>query len=234
MTTLRGRSAQRRLRSARTPGWRRMTATGRTPWPLAPPARDGGGRRREVTVTGTAALTTAAGLAAERHGTLTGDTNLNGTLTFQLYTGEHCGLTRYTPSQASHERHGHRCGVREPTFSTENTPRRVLDGPTGTYSWLVTYDDDNLGRPGPSSARRPPSRSPTERVHRQKAELVTPRPRRKPGPLLFAQDSSVTRRRGSSWKRARWCGRSSSTSPSSRGTPCSRRRRPARQGSGRA
>ena len=149
MTARTVRSARYRPPSARTPSSRRTTAIRRTRWALA------GHRLRlvdgdeEVTVTGTAALSTAQDWLPNDTATLTGDTNLTGTLTFQLYTGNNCGATSgsavagklYTVPVSN--------AASGSTFSTSNTTFKVKAADSGNYSWLVTYDDANLEDPDP-------------------------------------------------------------------------------------
>ena len=79
--------------------------------------------------------------------TLTGDANLNGTLTFTLYNDATCGAgggtSQYTtnvtvtnaPSGSS--------------FSTSNTTA-VVAANDGNYSWLVHYNDNVLSDPADS------------------------------------------------------------------------------------
>jgi hypothetical protein len=103
----------------------------------------------EVTVGGTSGISTAQDWLPNDTATLTGDTNLTGTLTFQLYTGDNCGAT----SGAAVAGQNYVVNVvDEPsgsTFSTSNTTS-FLEADSGTYSWKVTYDDDNLEDPDPS------------------------------------------------------------------------------------
>jgi hypothetical protein len=103
----------------------------------------------EVTVGGTSSLATDQDWLPNDTATLTGDTNLTGTLTFQLYTGDNCGVTdgeavagqSYSPTVAD--------AASGSTFSTSNTTFVVKEADSGNYSWLVTYVDDNLESPDP-------------------------------------------------------------------------------------
>ena len=103
----------------------------------------------EVTVGGTSSLVTDQDWLPNDTATLTGDTNLTGTLTFQLYTGDNCGVTdgeavagqSYSPTVAD--------AASGTTFSTSNTTFVVKEADSGNYSWLVTYVDDNLESPDP-------------------------------------------------------------------------------------
>jgi hypothetical protein len=99
------------------------------------------------TVTGVAALTTAQRWRPNDSATLTGPSNLNGTLTFTLYTGDNCGVTSgaAVPNQqyvvtVTNAASGS-------TFSTSNTTFDVVAANAGSYSWLVHYDDDVLADP---------------------------------------------------------------------------------------
>ncbi len=101
----------------------------------------------EVTVTGTSSLSTAQDWLPNDTATLTGDANLNGTLTFVLYDDATCGQSGgsavYSPAATT--------VTDAPSgspFSTSNTTFKVTA--TGHYSWLVTYDDNVLSDPAPS------------------------------------------------------------------------------------
>jgi len=103
----------------------------------------------EVTVTGTSSLSTAQDWLPNDTATLTGDTNLNGTVTFQLYTGDNCGETdgaavtgqQYTVPVSN--------APSGSEFHTSNTTFKVKAADAGKYSWLVTYDDTKLADPDP-------------------------------------------------------------------------------------
>jgi hypothetical protein len=101
----------------------------------------------EVTVIGEAALTTAQDWLPNDTATLTGPSNLTGTLTFTLFTGDNCGATSgaAVPGQEYIVP-----VVNAPSgtdFSTGNTTFVVDASNQGSYSWLVHYDDDNLTDP---------------------------------------------------------------------------------------
>jgi hypothetical protein len=99
-----------------------------------------------VNVTGTAGLSTAQDWLPNDTATLTGDANLNGTLTFTLYDDGTCGddggTAVYSPSAitVTNKASGS-------TFSTTNTTFKVKTADSGNYSWLVSYTDNNLGSP---------------------------------------------------------------------------------------
>ena len=101
-----------------------------------------------TTVTGTADLSTAQDWLPNDTATLTGDTNLNGTLTFVLYDDGTCGdddgTAVYTedPITVTNAASGS-------TFSTTNDSFVVKEADSGSYSWLVTYTDDVLDSPDP-------------------------------------------------------------------------------------
>jgi hypothetical protein len=100
-----------------------------------------------VTVTGNAQSTTAQNWLPNDSATITGDTNLNGTLTFQLYTGDNCGVSSGSavPGQSYSFT---LTNVPSPaTRTTTNTTFRVTDANEGAYSWLVHYDDTTLTDP---------------------------------------------------------------------------------------
>ena len=59
----------------------------------------------EVVVTGQSALSTAQDWLPNDTATITGPTNLNGTLTFTLYTGADCAYLGYAGSRAVLQRH---------------------------------------------------------------------------------------------------------------------------------
>jgi hypothetical protein len=100
------------------------------------------------TVTGTAAFTTAQNWLPNDSATLTGDTNLNGTLTFTLYDNATCsGAVKYTESITVTN------AASGTTFSTTNgtvpaTTFKVTA--SGPYSWLVSYNDTTLADPANS------------------------------------------------------------------------------------
>jgi hypothetical protein len=99
-----------------------------------------------VIVTGISSLSTAQDWLPNDTATLTGDANLNGTLTFTLYNDLTCGqdegTSQYTEDITVTD------AASGSTFSTGNTATRVLA--TGDYSWLVHYDDTTLSDPSDS------------------------------------------------------------------------------------
>jgi hypothetical protein len=120
--------------------------TGAGPSSCPPTLADGD---EEVTVGGSSGLSTAQDWLPNDTATLTGDTNLTGTLTFQLYTGDNCGVT----SGATVANQNYVVNVVNAAsgseFSTNNTTSFV-ETDSGAYSWLVTYDDANLQDPAAS------------------------------------------------------------------------------------
>jgi hypothetical protein len=96
------------------------------------------------TVTGTAGLSTAQRWLPNDRATLTGDTNLNGTLTFTLYHDGTCGTSGgsqvYTTTTTVTN------AASGSTFDTNNTTV-VVDATEGNYSWKVHYDDNTLADP---------------------------------------------------------------------------------------
>jgi hypothetical protein len=103
----------------------------------------------EVVVGGTSGISTAQDWLPNDTATLTGDTNLSGTLTFQLYTGDNCGATSGTAVSGQEYIVNVDNALSGSEFSTSNTTS-FLEADSGTYSWKVTYDDDNLEDPAPS------------------------------------------------------------------------------------
>jgi hypothetical protein len=99
-----------------------------------------------TTVTGTAGLATAQDWLPNDTATLTGDTNLNGTLTFVLFDDATCGddggTAVYTedPITVTDAASGS-------TFPTTNDSFFVEEADSGSYSWLVTYVDNVLDSP---------------------------------------------------------------------------------------
>jgi hypothetical protein len=100
-----------------------------------------------VVVTGEAFSTTAQDWLPNDTATITGDTNLNGTLTFQLYTGNNCGVT--SGSAVPGQSYSFTLDdVPSPAIrSTTNTTFKVTAANQGAYSWLVHYDDTTLTDP---------------------------------------------------------------------------------------
>jgi hypothetical protein len=105
----------------------------------------------KVTVTGTSSLTTAQDWLPNDTATVTGDATLNGTVTFQLYTGDNCGATSgaavtgqlYTKSIVN----GNKLGA---SVSTDNTTKVIKAADGSKWSWLVSYDDNVLSDPAPT------------------------------------------------------------------------------------
>jgi hypothetical protein len=99
-----------------------------------------------VSVTGTAGLSTAQDWLPNDTATLTGDANLNGTLTFTLYDDGTCGQDGgspvYSPDPITVTD-----AVSGSTFTTSNTAFKIDVSSDGNYSWLVSYQDDNLQSP---------------------------------------------------------------------------------------
>jgi hypothetical protein len=97
------------------------------------------------TVTGTSGLSTAQNWVPNDTATLTGDANLNGTLTFTLYNDGTCGTTGSAVYSKSVTVTNATSGS---TFSTDNTTTViVVNANEGSYSWLVHYDDNVLSDP---------------------------------------------------------------------------------------
>jgi hypothetical protein len=116
---------------------------GAGPSSCPPSATDGD---EEVTVGGSSSVATTQDWLPNDTATLTGDTNLNGTLTFQLYTGNNCGVTSGDVVANQFYSVDVNDAATGSTFSTNNTTSFV-EANSGTYSWKVTYDDDNLADP---------------------------------------------------------------------------------------
>jgi len=114
---------------------------GAGPSSCPPGANDGD---EEVTVTGTASLSTAQDWLPNDTATLTGDTNLNGTLTFTLYPTSDCTGTAVTGQTYTRTVTNAASGT---TFSTSNTTFKVNTANAGDYSWKVHYDDTKLQDP---------------------------------------------------------------------------------------
>jgi hypothetical protein len=98
----------------------------------------------EVIVTGNAHVSTAQDWLPNDTATLTGDTNLNGTLTFTLYASADCTGTA-VPDQSYTVNVVDAASGSE--FHTTNTTFKVQLADQGSYSWLVHYDDDSLTDP---------------------------------------------------------------------------------------
>ena len=77
-------------------------------------------------MTGTSSLATSQDWLPNDTATLTGDSNLNGTVTFQLYTGDNCGVTSGAAiSGQSSTSTTFTNKVSGSTFSTNNTTHKV-------------------------------------------------------------------------------------------------------------
>ncbi|MGH3083625.1 MAG: hypothetical protein ACRDNP_06105, partial [Gaiellaceae bacterium] len=100
-----------------------------------------------VVVTGVAESTTEQDWLPNDTARITGPTNLNGTLTFQLYTGDNCGVTSgaAVPGQSYSFT---LTNVPSPAIrTTTNTTFKVTAANEGAYSWLVHYNDTILTDP---------------------------------------------------------------------------------------
>jgi hypothetical protein len=100
-----------------------------------------------VVVTGTAQSATAQDWLPNDTATITGDTNLNGTLTFQLYTGDNCGATSGAAVDGQFYSFTLTNAPSGTQRSTSNTTFKVTAANEGAYSWLVHYDDTTLTDP---------------------------------------------------------------------------------------
>jgi hypothetical protein len=92
------------------------------------------------TVTGSTSLTTDQNWVPNDSATITGDSALSGTATFDLYHSSDCtGTSLYTANVPV-------SGASPQTVSTSNTTTVVVvDGTSeGNYSWRVSYNDDVL------------------------------------------------------------------------------------------
>jgi hypothetical protein len=101
-----------------------------------------------VIVTGTSSLATDQDWLPNDTATITGDTDLSGTATFTLFTGSDCGAgdddtAVYGPVDVPVS------GASPQTASTSNSTL-ILEADSGSYSWLVSYDDDTLDDPADS------------------------------------------------------------------------------------
>jgi hypothetical protein len=101
----------------------------------------------EVVVTGNAQSATAQDWLPNDTATITGDTNLNGTLTFQLYTGNNCGVTSGSAVPGQSYSFTLTNAPSPAVRSTTNTTFKVAAANQGAYSWLVHYDDTTLTDP---------------------------------------------------------------------------------------
>ncbi len=100
-----------------------------------------------VTVTGEAHSSTEQDWLPNDTATITGDTNLNGTLTFQLYTGDNCGETSGEAVDGQFYSFTLTNAPSGTQRSTSNTTFKVTAANEGSYSWLVHYNDANLTDP---------------------------------------------------------------------------------------
>jgi hypothetical protein len=101
----------------------------------------------EVVVTGNAQSATVQDWLPNDTATITGDTNLNGTLTFQLYTGNNCGVTSGSAVPGQSYSFTLTNAPSPAVRSTTNTTFKVTAANQGAYSWLVHYDDTTLTDP---------------------------------------------------------------------------------------
>lgn len=108
-----------------------------------------GDDNESTTITGTASLTTAQNWLPNDTATVTGDTNLSGTLTFQLYSGDNCGDTSGDLIVGQFYSITLEDETSPFTDGTSNTTFVVEAADAGSYSWLVTYVDDSLDSPDP-------------------------------------------------------------------------------------
>jgi hypothetical protein len=106
------------------------------------------------TVTGTSALASAQRWLPNDRVVLTGDANLNGTLTITLYTGDNCGATSGSAVTGqsysipvSNAPSGSAFNTTNTTFFVGTNPDGTAGGAPGAYSWLVHYDDTTLSDP---------------------------------------------------------------------------------------
>jgi hypothetical protein len=98
----------------------------------------------EVVVVGEATSTTAQDWLPNDTATITGPTNLNGTLTFTLYPSSDCTGTAVAGQSYSFTL----TNAPSPAVrSTTNTTFKVTATNEGAYSWLVHYDDATLTDP---------------------------------------------------------------------------------------
>jgi hypothetical protein len=105
-------------------------------------------------VTGNAQSSSAQRWLPNDRVTITGDANLNGTLTVTLYSGDNCGATSgsaisgqsytftFTNDTSPQSRN-----TTNTTFFVGTNPDGTAGGTPGDYSWLVHYDDTTLNDP---------------------------------------------------------------------------------------
>jgi hypothetical protein len=108
----------------------------------------------EVVVTGTASSASKQRWLPNDRITITGDTNLNGTLTVTLYSGDNCGATSGSAISGQQYTTTFTNATSPQVFQTSNTtffvgtnPDGTAGGAAGAYSWLVHYDDSALTDP---------------------------------------------------------------------------------------
>lgn len=107
-----------------------------------------------VVVTGNATSSSAQRWLPNDRITISGDTNLNGTLTVTLYSGNNCGVTSGSAISGQQYSTTFTNATSPQVFNTSNTTFFVGTKPDGTagsaagaYSWLVHYDDSTLVDP---------------------------------------------------------------------------------------
>lgn len=105
-------------------------------------------------VTGNASIASAQRWLPNDRITVTGDANLNGTLTVTLYTGNNCGVTSGAAVTGQQYSHTFSNATSPQIFQTSNTtffvgtnPDGSAGGAVGDYSWLVHYADSGLNSP---------------------------------------------------------------------------------------
>ena len=101
----------------------------------------------DVEVIGRSFSATAQDWLPNDTATITGDTNLNGTLTFQLYTGDNCGATSGAAVSGQFYSFTLTNAPSPAVRSTTNTTFKVTAANEGAYSWLVHYNDTVLTDP---------------------------------------------------------------------------------------
>jgi hypothetical protein len=101
----------------------------------------------DVVVVGESALATAQDWLPNDTATVTGPTNLNGTLTFQLYTGDNCGVTSGAAVAGQFYSFTLTNAPSPAVRNTTNTTFKVTTANEGAYSWLVHYNDTILVDP---------------------------------------------------------------------------------------
>jgi hypothetical protein len=140
------------------------TYSGNTPntsAPSAPATCASPGDNETITVIGTASLSTAQDYLPNDTATLTGDTNLTGSIVFTLYHDNNCNTgtdgkfgtgsdpVKYTETTTVTN------SASGSTFPTHNgqsgfSTFKIKQADAGDYSWLVTYTDSSLTSPAPA------------------------------------------------------------------------------------